>query len=159
MNYQGLLQHLCKIGDWLPGYSDWIKPRQASLLEIPADLEVEQSGVCFVAGQDELDYLWYRLREPKVDGNSPDIALFGCCSSPSYPWKRVRIQACCRRCAPFCAGFMGRKSAFYILQPVYSKITNLQSGSFNAMECPRFRPVWKKLAPKPGATWQRSKGL
>ena len=29
----------------------------------PDDLDVERSGVCFVDGQDELDYLWYRLRE------------------------------------------------------------------------------------------------
>lgn len=30
---------------------------------MPTDLEVEQSWVCFVDGQDELDYLWYRLLE------------------------------------------------------------------------------------------------
>ena len=29
----------------------------------PVDLEVEKSGVCFIQGRDELDYLWYRLRE------------------------------------------------------------------------------------------------
>ena len=38
-------------------------PGREDALEIPADLEVEQSGVCFIDGQDELDYLWYRLRE------------------------------------------------------------------------------------------------
>ncbi|MFZ2096995.1 MAG: hypothetical protein WAV05_10190 [Anaerolineales bacterium] len=63
MNNQGFLQHLCKIGDWLPGWADWLKPRQANALEFPTDLEVEQSGVCFIKGQDEMDYLWYRLRE------------------------------------------------------------------------------------------------
>jgi len=63
MNNQGFLQHTRTISDWLPGYSGWLKSRQADALDIPADLEVEQSGVCFVDGQDELDYLWYRLRE------------------------------------------------------------------------------------------------
>lgn len=33
------------------------------MLEFPTDLEVEQSGVCFVDSKDELDYLWYQLRE------------------------------------------------------------------------------------------------
>ncbi len=63
MNNAGFLQHISAIGDWLPGWSDWLNPRQADVLTIPADLEVEQSGVCFVDGHDELDYLWYRLRE------------------------------------------------------------------------------------------------
>lgn len=63
MNNQGFLQHICNIGDWLPGWTSWLKPKHADALEIPADLEVEQSGVCFIDGQDELDYLWYRLRE------------------------------------------------------------------------------------------------
>ncbi len=63
MNERGFFQHIRKVGDWLPGWAGWLKPGQADLLEIPADLEVEQSGVCFVDGQDELDYLWYRLRE------------------------------------------------------------------------------------------------
>ncbi|MFZ2098007.1 MAG: hypothetical protein WAV05_15345 [Anaerolineales bacterium] len=63
MNNQGFLQHICEISDWLPGWTGWLKPRHADALEIPTDLEVEQSGVCFIDGQDELDYLWYRLRE------------------------------------------------------------------------------------------------
>jgi hypothetical protein len=67
MNNQSFLQHLCKISDWLPGLAGWIKPRPADALDIPTDLEVEQSGVCFVDGQDELDYLWYRLREDEAD--------------------------------------------------------------------------------------------
>jgi hypothetical protein len=63
MNNQGFLQQISKINDWLPGWARWLKPGQADTMDIPADLEVEQSGVCFVDGQDELDYLWYRLRE------------------------------------------------------------------------------------------------
>lgn len=63
MNDQGFLHHLCKISDWLPGSSGLQKPKQSDALEIPTDLEVEQSGVCFVDEQGELDYLWYRLRE------------------------------------------------------------------------------------------------
>ena len=38
-------------------------PASEQRAAIPADLEVEQSGVCFIDGRDELDYLWYRLRE------------------------------------------------------------------------------------------------
>jgi hypothetical protein len=63
MNNHSFLQHLYKIGDWLPSWSGVLKPRQTEFLDIPTDLEVEPSGVCFVDGQDELDYLWYRLRE------------------------------------------------------------------------------------------------
>lgn len=63
MNSNHLFQHIRDIGDWLPGWASWLKPNQRNMPEIPADLEVEQSGVCFVTGQDELDYLWYRLRE------------------------------------------------------------------------------------------------
>src|SRR5512136_819792 len=63
MNNQGFIQHICKISDWLPGSSGWLKPRPPDVIDIPADLEVEQSGVRFVDDQDELDYLWYRLRE------------------------------------------------------------------------------------------------
>ena len=63
MSNQRFLQHICNIGDWLPGWSSWLKPRRVDALEIPADLEVEQSGVCFIDGHDELDYLWYRLSE------------------------------------------------------------------------------------------------
>jgi hypothetical protein len=63
MNNQGTHQHIFKISGWLPGWTSWSKHRQVDALDIPADLEVEQSGVCFIDGQDELDYLWYRLRE------------------------------------------------------------------------------------------------
>ncbi len=63
MNNQGFLQHICRISDWLPGWTSWLRPRHADALEIPADLEAEQSGVCFIDGRDELEYLWYRLRE------------------------------------------------------------------------------------------------
>lgn len=63
MTNHGFLQHICDIREWLPGWEGWLKPRQADALEIPSDLEVEQSGLCFVDGQDEMDYLWYRLRE------------------------------------------------------------------------------------------------
>ena len=63
MNNRGFFQHIRNIGDWLPGWSARLKPGLRDAPEIPSDLEVEQSGVCFVEGQDELDYLWYRLRE------------------------------------------------------------------------------------------------
>ncbi len=63
MNNQDFLQHISKIADWLPGSAGWVKARQTDALDIPSDLGVEQSGVRFVDGQDELDYLWYRLRE------------------------------------------------------------------------------------------------
>ncbi len=63
MNNQGFLQHISKISDWLPGCAGWLTQKKTATLEIPTNLEVEQSGVCFVEGQDELDYLWYRLRE------------------------------------------------------------------------------------------------
>src|SRR4030042_1286679 len=63
MSNQRFLQHICNIGDWLPGWTSWLRPRPAGALESPSDLEVEQSGVCFIDGHDELDYLWYRLSE------------------------------------------------------------------------------------------------
>jgi hypothetical protein len=63
MNNQSFLQNISKICDWLPGLTNWLKPSQADALVLPADLEVERSGVCFVDGQDQLDYLWYRLSE------------------------------------------------------------------------------------------------
>jgi hypothetical protein len=63
MNNQSFLQNISKICDWLPGLTNWLKPSQADALVLPADLEVERSGVCFIDGQDRLDYLWYRLHE------------------------------------------------------------------------------------------------
>jgi len=66
MNNQGFLQHISKIGDWLPGWAGWLTQKKAAILEIPTDLEVEHSGVCFIDRQDELDYLWYRLRESEA---------------------------------------------------------------------------------------------
>lgn len=158
MNNQRLLQHICKISDWLPGWASWLKPSHADVLEIPSDLEVEQSGVCFIDGRDELDYLWYQLREAVDAGNMPGIASCGCCNSLSCLWKHVPILDCCRRCAPFCVGCMGRKSAFYILQPASSRTTNFRWGSFNATACPPLHPRWKRLALNPIAAWRRSKG-
>ena len=63
MNNNQFFHSIHNIGEWLPGWASWLKPRRIEIPEIPADLEVEQSGVCFLEGQDELDYLWYRLRE------------------------------------------------------------------------------------------------
>ena len=63
MNSEKLLQHIQNIRDWLPAWSKWLGPGRAAVLEIPADLKVEKSGVSFVDGQGELDYLWYQLRE------------------------------------------------------------------------------------------------
>src|SRR3990172_579789 len=55
--------HVLNIRDLLPRMPDWLLPQRTKLPVIPNDLEVERSGVCFVEGRDELDYLWYRLRE------------------------------------------------------------------------------------------------
>src|SRR5512136_661362 len=63
MSTNHFLDSIRNIGDWLPGWLGWLKPEQSDAPVIPADLAVEQSGVCFVEGRDELDYLWYRLRE------------------------------------------------------------------------------------------------
>ena len=63
MNEPSFFHSIRKISDWLPSWSGWIRPPRNGTPAIPADLEVEKSGVCFVEGQDELDYLWYRLRE------------------------------------------------------------------------------------------------
>ena len=45
---------------------NWLKLERASAPLIPADLVVEQSGVRFIDGQDEMDYLWYQLRETEA---------------------------------------------------------------------------------------------
>ena len=55
--------HVQNIRDWLPRMPEWLSPQRTGAPAIPDDLEVERSGVCFVDGRDELDYLWYRLRE------------------------------------------------------------------------------------------------
>ena len=44
------LNSIRNINDWLPDWSGWLKPSRKDAPEIPADLEVEQSGVCFVDG-------------------------------------------------------------------------------------------------------------
>ena len=63
MNAQTFLHSIRKVSDWLPNWSGWVQPHRNGRPAIPADLEVEKSGVCFIDGRDELDYLWYRLRE------------------------------------------------------------------------------------------------
>lgn len=55
--------HILNIRDWLPRLPEWVVPQRSGATAIPDDLEVERSGVCFVEGKDELDYLWYQLRE------------------------------------------------------------------------------------------------
>ena len=59
----GFFDPILKINDILPPWMGGLKHKAKSAPVIPSDLTVEQSGVSFVAGQDELDYLWYRLRE------------------------------------------------------------------------------------------------
>ena len=41
---------------------DWLRGRTAAL-HVPRDLEVDQAGVEFVAGRDQMDYLWFRVTE------------------------------------------------------------------------------------------------
>ena len=41
---------------------DWLRGRAAAL-HVPQDLEVDQAGVEFVAGRDQMDYLWFRVTE------------------------------------------------------------------------------------------------
>src|SRR3990172_5593489 len=55
--------HVRNIRDWLPRMPEWLLPQCTKPPVIPNDLEVDRSGVSFVEGRDELDYLWYRLRE------------------------------------------------------------------------------------------------
>ena len=63
MNTGQFLSNIRSAHDWLPGWAERIGARRKSPPPIPNDLVVERSGVCFVDGQDELDYLWYQLRE------------------------------------------------------------------------------------------------
>ncbi|MBI4928240.1 MAG: serine-rich protein, partial [Anaerolineae bacterium] len=61
MSEYPFVQTLRDVAGKLAGRSDW--PGQGAVASgIPLDLDVEQSGVAFVAGRDELDYLWYRVR-------------------------------------------------------------------------------------------------
>ncbi len=48
MSSNHFLNSIRNIGDWLPGWSGWLKPGRNDAPVIPADLEVEQSGVCFI---------------------------------------------------------------------------------------------------------------
>jgi hypothetical protein len=59
-NNKNFIQYIKKIDSWLPG---WLTTGRRYVPEIPADLVVQKSGVCFLDGKDELDYLWYQLRE------------------------------------------------------------------------------------------------
>jgi hypothetical protein len=52
--------HIRNVNELAPA---WLTSRQRRPDLAPQDLEVEQSGVCFVDGKDEMDYLYYRLRE------------------------------------------------------------------------------------------------
>jgi hypothetical protein len=63
MNDGYFSQNIRNAHDWLPGWADRLLPPRKSPPPPPNDLEVERSGVCFVDGRDEMDYLWYRLRE------------------------------------------------------------------------------------------------
>lgn len=63
METGGFQSHVRNIRDWMPHMPEWLSPRRAKPPVIPDDLEVERSGVSFVDGRDELNYLWYRLRE------------------------------------------------------------------------------------------------
>ena len=63
MNADQFLSNIRNAQDWLPGWAGRIGTRQKNSPSVPDDLVVERSGVCFVDGRDELDYLWYQLSE------------------------------------------------------------------------------------------------
>ena len=63
MNADQFLSNIRNAHDWLPGWAGRIGTRQKNSPSVPDDLVVERSGVCFVDGRDELDYLWYQLSE------------------------------------------------------------------------------------------------
>jgi hypothetical protein len=58
-----ILSNIRSAYEWLPGWAGRIGSLRKSSPPVPDDLVVERSGVCFVDGQDELDYLWYQLCE------------------------------------------------------------------------------------------------
>jgi hypothetical protein len=158
MNNHSFLQHLYKIGDWLPSWSGVLKPRQTEFLDIPTDLEVEPSGVCFVDGQDELDYLWYRLREAEGLKEYAGYRVVRLLQLTFLPFEARSDPGLLQKMRTVFEGCTGRESAFYILPLVSSTTTNPRWGSFNVMACLPFRIHSKRLAPNPGATWQRLKG-
>ena len=60
MTVTNFLNHIRNVNDLIP---PWLQPQRKRARVIPHDLEVEKSGVSFVDRRDEMDYLWFRLRE------------------------------------------------------------------------------------------------
>jgi hypothetical protein len=92
--------HVRNIRDWLPRMPEWLSPHRAKPPVIPDDLEVERSGVSFVDGRDELDYLWYRLREREGGREYAGYRVVRLLQLSFLPLEGVQILACCKKCAP-----------------------------------------------------------
>ncbi len=120
MNDQGFLKHLCKISDWLPSSSNLPKPRQTDVLDIRADLNVEQSGVRFVDGQDELDYLWYQLCEAEGGREYAGYRVVGLLQLTFLNLEARSDPGLLQKMRTVLRGLYSSKVSFYILQLAYS---------------------------------------
>ena len=114
MSNQSFLQHIRNIGDSLPGWTGWLKPRnEIPQKSLPA-LRWSSQGCAFAKGRTSWTTCGTGCARSKMAENTPVTASCGCCSSPFCHWRRVPIQDCCKM-RTVLRGLYGSKVSFLYL--------------------------------------------